>query len=114
MTFALVYPSLAGADSLCALEAMYFNCPVLISDHLGYNWQLKKSALYFNPLDEADIVSKIIELNNITLRDELIASGQILVRENNCKKYIDKFLNIMDNFYLTRQCWSLEEEYSNK
>ena len=29
-------------------------------------------------------------------------------------KYIEKFLNIMDNFYLTRQCWSLEESYKNK
>ncbi len=113
-SYALVYPSLAGPDSLAALEALYFNCPVLISDHLGYNQQLRKSALYFNPLDETDIVSKIVLLNDMTIRDELIASGQILVRENKCKQYIDKFLNIMDNFYLTRQCWSLEENYNSK
>lgn len=112
--FALVYPSLAGPDSLAALEALYFNCPVLISDHLGYNQQLRKSALYFNPLDERDIVSKITMLNDIASRDEIIASGQILVRENSCKNYVDKFLNMMDNFYLTRQCWSLEGSYKNK
>ena len=112
--YALVYPSLAGPDSLAALEALYFNCPVLISDHLGYSQQLRKAALYFNPLDEVDIISKIMELNNMTIRDELISCGQILVRENSCKNYIDNFLNIMDNFYLTRQCWSLEENYNNK
>lgn len=112
--YALVYPSLAGPDSLAALEAFYFNCPVLISDHLGYNQQLKKSAIYFNPLDETDIVSKIIKLKDIAIRDDIIASGQILVRENTCKNYVDKFLNMMDNFYLTRQCWSLEGFYKNK
>ena len=53
--YALVYPCLAGPDSISALEALYFNCPVLISNHLGYVQQLKKSALYFNPLD-ADIL----------------------------------------------------------
>ena len=35
--YALVYPSLAGPDSISALGALYFNCPVLISNHLGYN-----------------------------------------------------------------------------
>lgn len=112
--YAMVYPSLAGPDSIAALEALYFNCPILISDHLGYNQQLKKAALYFNPLDEGDIVSKILELNDPATKDDLISNGQILIREHTFKNYIDKFLNIMDNFYLTRQCWSLEENYSNK
>ena len=112
--YCLVYPSLAGPDSIVALEAMYFNCPVLISNHLGYNQQLKKAALYFNPLDEIDIVEKIKMLNDIPTKDELISKGQVLIKESTCKSYIDKFLNIMDNFYLTRQCWSLEESYDGK
>ena len=53
--YATVYPCLAGPDSIVALESMYFRCPVLISNHQGYNEQLKKAALYFNPLDEIDI-----------------------------------------------------------
>lgn len=112
--YALVYPSLAGPDSIVALEAMYFNCPVLISNHLGYKNQLKKAALYFNPLDEVDIVEKIQELNNIATKDELLHKGQLLIKENSCKNYIDNFLNLLDNFYLTRQCWSLEENYKLK
>ncbi len=112
--FAVVYPSLAGPDSIVALEAIYFNCPVLISNHLGYNYQLKNSALYFNPLDESDILEKLDELTNTACLDELISNGKILINENQCKYYIDKFLNLMDDFYLTRQCWSLKESYNNK
>ena len=109
--YALVYPCLAGPDSISALESLYFNCPVLISNHLGYNQQLKKAALYFNPLDESDIVSKIQNLNDLATKDDLINKGQAIIKECTTQKYIDKFLNIMDSFYLTRQCWSLKESY---
>jgi glycosyltransferase involved in cell wall biosynthesis len=112
--YALVYPCLAGPDSISALEALYFNCPVLISNHLGYTQQLKKAALYFNPLDEIDIVSKIQDLNDLAVKDDLINKGQALIKENTAQKYIDKFLNVMDSFYLTRQCWSLKESYRSK
>ncbi|MBQ7287741.1 MAG: glycosyltransferase family 4 protein [Candidatus Gastranaerophilales bacterium] len=107
--YAMVYPCLAGPDSISALEAMNFDCPVLISNHLGYNQQLKKAALYFNPLDESDIVNKIQELNDPAIKDDLISNGQIIIKENTVQRYIDKFLNIMDSFYSTRQCWSLGE-----
>ena len=110
----MLYPCLAGPDSISALEAMHFNCPVLISNHLGYNQQLKKAALYFNPLDEADIVAKIQELNDPAIKDDLISNGQIIIKENTTQKYIDKFLNIMDSFYSTRQCWSLGESQKTK
>lgn len=112
--YAVCYPSLAGPDSIAALEALYFDCPVLISNHIGFSEQLKNAALYFNPLDEADIVSKIEDLNDFALRDDIISNGRILIKENTCKKYIENFLNMMDDFYLTRQCWSLEESYINK
>ena len=112
--YAFVCPSLAGTDSISALEALYYNCPVLISNHLGYIEQLKKSALYFNPLDEIDIVEKIKSLNDLAVKDELIANGNNLIKENGFKRYLDRFLNLMDSFYLTRQCWSLEENYIEK
>ena len=112
--YALVYPCLAGPDSIAALEALYFNCPVLISNYIGYNEQLKKAALYFNPLDETDIVEKIQDLNDLATKDDLINKGQAIIKESTTQRYIDKFLNIMDSFYLTRQCWSLEESYKNK
>ena len=104
--YALVYPSLAGVDSISALEAMYFDCPVLISDNAGYNMQLRSSALYFNPLDENDIVEKIKILSDTATRDDMLAKGKSLIKECTCSKYVDKISNIGDNFYLTRQCWA--------
>ncbi|MBR2069196.1 MAG: glycosyltransferase family 4 protein [Candidatus Gastranaerophilales bacterium] len=104
--YALVYPSLAGIDSICALEAMYFNCPVLISNNAGYNMQLHSSALYFNPLDENDIIEKIMMLSDLAIKDDLIAKGQSLIKNSTCSKYVDKLSNIGDDFYLMRQCWA--------
>ena len=104
--YALVYPSLAGVDSISALEAMYFNCPVLIADNAGYNLQLKSCALYFNPLDENDIIDKVNMLSDIALRDDLIAKGSALIKESTCSKYVDRISNIADDFYLMRQCWA--------
>jgi len=112
--YAVVYPSLAGTDSLVALEAMYYNCPVLISNHHAYTKQLKNSALYFNPLDERDIVEKITSLSDMVIKEELIKNGQNLIKENTIRNYTDRFLNIMDSFYLTRRCWSLTESYKIK
>lgn len=103
--YAMVYPSLAGVDSISALEAMYFNCPVLISDNAGYNLQFHSSVLYFNPLDENDIVEKISMLSDYALKDELIARANLLIKDVTCSKYVDKILNIGDDFYLMRQCW---------
>ncbi|MBR1617338.1 glycosyltransferase [bacterium] len=112
--YALVYPSLGGIDSISALEAMYFECPVLISNHPGYNLQLRKAALYFNALDEVDIVKKILNLNDIALKDDLIAKGKSLIQENHFRDFIQDILKIADDFYLTRLCWSLEKNYQNK
>lgn len=112
--YAFIYPCLAGPDSLSALEALYFNCPVLISNHLGYSLQLKKAALYFNPLDESDIVQKIEDLNDLATKDDLINKGHAILKDNTTQNYINKFLNIMDSFYLTRLCWSLKESYKGK
>ena len=67
-----------------------------------------------NPSYSIDIVEKIKMLNDLSIKDDIISNGQILIKENNCKNYVDKFLNILDSFYLTRQCWSLKESYENK
>jgi len=104
--YAFVYPSLAGVDSISALEAMYFKCPVLMADSAGYNLQLKTSALYFNPLDENDIIEKINMLSDFAIKDDLIAKGSALIKESTCSKYVDKISNIGDDFYLMRQCWA--------
>ena len=85
---------------------MYFNCPVLISDNAGYNLQLRSSALYFNPLDENDIIEKIKMLSDFVIKDELVAKGQLLIKDSTCAKYVDRISTIGDNFYLTRQCWA--------
>ncbi len=111
---ALVYPCLAGPDSIVALEAMYYGCPVLISNHLGYMEQLKKAAFYFNPLDEMDIVEKIKLLNDIEKKDEILVNSKNLIEKSDFAGYIERFLDIADSFYSVRMCWSMKEMYEDK
>ena len=109
--YAMCCPSLAGVDSISALEALYFRCPVLISNNSGYDLQLKGAALYFNPLDESDIVKKIEELNELAIKDELLAKGELLIKECSFSSFVISIIDAVDNFYHIRQCWSMDEEY---
>ena len=47
----LVYPSLFGPENLPPLEAMYYGCPVAVSDYPGAREQYGDAALYLDPLD---------------------------------------------------------------
>ena len=58
--------------------------------------------------------NQIKMLDDTVIKDELIANGSNLINSNTSKNYIDRILNMVDSFYLTRQCWSLEESYENK
>ena len=49
----LVYPSLFGPENLPPLEAMYYGCPVVVSDYPGAREQYGDAALYVDTLDSS-------------------------------------------------------------
>ena len=59
-------------------------------------------------------MEKIKILNDVQIKDELLSNGRLLISQLKSKNYIEKCLNLIDNFYLIRQCWSLKESYNNK
>ncbi len=73
---AYVFPSLYEGFGLPPLEAMAKGCPVLSSDRASLPEVLGDAALYFNPQDKQDIISKIeLILDDINLRSELQEKG---------------------------------------
>ncbi len=73
---AYVFPSLYEGFGLPPLEAMAKGCPVISSDRASLPEVLGSAALYFNPEDEIQIITKIREvLNDENLRSNLIESG---------------------------------------
>ena len=73
---ALVFPSLYEGFGLPPLEAMGQGCPVLAARAASLPEVCGDAALYFDPLDEADITRALVRLlDDAVLRGELRAAG---------------------------------------
>lgn len=71
-----IFPSLYEGFGLPPLEAMANGCPVLSSDRASLPEVLGSAAIYFNPEDENDILTKIIKvLQDENLQDNLKVNG---------------------------------------
>jgi len=75
---AMFLPTLLECFSANYPEAMKMEKPILTSDLSFAHEVCGQAALYFNPLDEKDIVSKIkLLIENRKLRSELLAKGVV-------------------------------------
>jgi glycosyltransferase involved in cell wall biosynthesis len=110
--FALTYSSMFGPDNIPPLEAMALNCPVICANYNGAQEQLKNCALFFDPLNENEIVDKIINLqNNSQLRNDLQDRGAKLAKQVNTKNYVESLIKILDEFQPIREMWSSDKEF---
>ena len=92
----MMLPTLAECFSSSYPEAMISSLPILTSDLDFARSICGNSALYFDPLDPVDIVSKIIQLyNDSSLRSNLILLGKRrLDHFDSASQRADKILNI--------------------
>ena len=105
----LVFPSLFGPDNLPPLEAFSMGCPVVAAAIAGAVEHLEAAALLFDPLDPADIASKIMEvLQQPQTRAVLIERGRALVASRTPERYVATLLAAADRFSMLRQNWSTE------
>lgn len=102
---ALVYASFFGPDNIPPLEAMALRCPVLASGIVGMREQLKDCALFFDPLNENDIIRQLDALKNEELKNKLIQNGEILAKNCSVENYINKMMNLIEEYSLIRECW---------
>jgi len=78
-----IYPSLYEGFGLPPLEAMYYNCPAIVSDIGSLIEICNDATLYVDPYNPEDIARKIELLaNDEFLRNELIKKGK-----QNIEKY---------------------------
>lgn len=94
--FAFVMPSLYEGFGIPILEAMSFACPVISSYTASLPEVGGDACLYFNPLDEKDLLEKMeILLVDKKLRNELIKKGKERIKEFSWKKCAQKTLNLL-------------------
>lgn len=110
--FALTYSSMFGPDNIPPLEAMALNCPVICANYNGAQEQLKNCALFFDPLNENEIVEQIVNLqNNSQLRNDLQDLGAKLANQVNTRNYVESLIKILDEFQPIREMWSSDKEF---
>lgn len=91
-----VYPSFYEGFGIPPLEAMYFNCPVIVSNTSAMPEVCKDAAIYCNPNNPSEIAQKINTLmNNKTLLDNLRIKGNLKMNEYSWHKCAQQTFDII-------------------
>lgn len=92
---AYIFPSLYEGFGLPPLEAMARRCPVISSNSSSMPEILGEAALYFDPKDKKDMLSKIGSMiDNKDLKDSYIKKGEQKVKKYDWQDTADKTLDI--------------------
>ena len=95
---AYIFPSSYEVFGLTMLEAMACGTPVLTSNVSAMPEICYDAAIYFNPLDEIDIASKIYSLlNDSNLKNLLIKKGKDRVKYFSWSKTAIKTLKVFED-----------------
>ncbi|KGX91000.1 glycosyltransferase family 4 protein [Pontibacillus marinus] len=71
-----VYPSLYEGFGIPPLEAMYYGCPVLVSNTSSIPEIVGDAGIYFDPYETEDFIEKLtLSLENTQLREDIILKG---------------------------------------
>jgi glycosyltransferase involved in cell wall biosynthesis len=102
----LVYASAVGPDNLPPLEAMSFDCPAITAEVPGAREQYGDAALYFDPISERELASRIRELiEDPGVRRRLIENGQARAAKWSPEDYAREVIALLDEFALRSRAW---------
>ena len=103
---ALVFASMMGPNNLPPIEAIFLGCPVIISNIEGHQEQMGDAALYFDPLSEDDLSDVIYNfISKPELLEQLYSSMEHMREEISRYQYIDRIVDILDEFSTCRELW---------
>lgn len=98
-----VFPSLSEGFGLPGLEAQVYKLPVAASNQSCLKEILGKGALYFNPLDNKEMIYVINKvLNDKLLRKKMIKSGQANTEKFSWLNMIQETMSIYHSFDLEK------------
>jgi glycosyltransferase involved in cell wall biosynthesis len=103
---ALVYLSFFGPENLPPLEAFALGCPVVATDVAGAREQLGDAALLVPPMEPARIAKAVRQLEDATLREQLIERGRDRAEASSAESFVQGVLTFFDEFEQVRKCWA--------
>lgn len=74
--WAFVYPSLNEGFGYPPLQAMYHGVPVIASPFTSIPEVCGNAALYFNPYSIEEIMNRMLQVCDLSIREELVANGR--------------------------------------
>jgi len=96
--FCFVLPSLYEGFGIPVLEAMSYGCPVIASFTSSLPEVGGDASLYFDPKNPDDLLEKLnMILNNKNLKKELIAKGNLRIKDFSWEKCAKETLNVIIN-----------------
>lgn len=95
----LVFPSLYEGFGLPIVEANVLKTPIICSDIPSFREIAGNSAIFFNPLNQEDIATKILAtLNSPEIKQNLITKGDSNYRRFNWRESADKLVKIIHSY----------------
>ena len=92
-----INPSLYEGFGIPLIEAMEQECPVVVSDIPAFHEVCADAAIYFNPMEVADIQLKMQQImHDVSLRQELITLGREQAKHFNWDKSAEQIKKIIE------------------
>ncbi len=101
-----IFASLMGPNNIPPIEAVYLECPLIITDIPGHMEQMGEGVMYFNGYDPESLSDKLWQL----LEDE--EAVRLQVERQSAKRqefidysYSDRIISILDEFKKMEETW---------
>ena len=105
-----IFASLMGPNNIPPIEAVYLQCPLIITDIPGHVEQMGDGALYFNGYKSEELADRMEALltSNDAVREQ-VAKQTDKRNEFIEYSYGDRILGILDEFVMMRETWKHEK-----
>lgn len=102
----MIFASLMGPNNIPPIEAVYLECPLLITDIPGHKEQMGEAAMYFDGYKEESLAGQMEKLlSDPDAREKQIGKQASKRQELIDYSYGDRILEILDEFAMMERTW---------
>lgn len=105
-----IFASLMGPNNIPPIEAVYLNCPLIITNIAGHMEQMGEAALYFDGYKPDTLAERMISVLDKDGNYQKLMSNQKDYRQQLISyNYGEKILDILDEYKLMSSTWKYNE-----
>ena len=108
---ALTYASVYGPDNIPPLEALYFECPAIVSGIDGHREQLGDTVTFFDVFDHIDLANKIQDVMNNGVSQDKKEAGKKLAIERSSDNYVKQAIDVVAELEPIVECWEYNDAF---